>query len=311
MHTLIYSVLPVFIIVALGYIARKLNFFKASWIDALIGYVYYIALPALIVTSIVNLDYGSSNVGGVLVWNMVFLVASAVVCLLFMNLVQIKHKDRAVFFLAAIVGNTIYLGIPLATSVLDVDFGGGGYALLVLIGVIQLVGSIFIALVVNEFLFVGNKHIKSIVVRLAKNPLVIAICVGILFAVLPLTESVSDVAMRPLVMLAASASPVALFVLGTYLYGHAFKASFYEITMVTIWKLAVVPLFALGITAVMQPTDFVANGMILFASMPTAVTALIIAKSYKFNTDFIAATILVGTIISIATISMIILYLGL
>ena len=112
-------------------------------------------------------------------------------------------------------------------------------------------------------------------------------------------------------MLAASASPVALFVLGTYLYGRAFKASIYEISMVTIWKLAFVPLIAFGITVSMQPTEFVANGMILFAGMPTAVTALIIAKSYKFNTDFIAATILVGTVISIASISATIVYLGL
>lgn len=311
MHTLIYSVLPVFIIVGLGYVARKLQFFKAQWIDALIGYVYYIALPALIVTSIVNLDYESSDVGAVFMWNMLFLLVSAAVCLLFMQLVRIKRKDRAVFFLAAIVGNTIYLGIPLTTSVLDVAFGSSGYALLVLIGVIQLVGSIFIALVVNEFLFVGNKHIKSITIRLAKNPLVIAIGIGVLVTLLPISGSVSEVVTRPLLMLAASASPVALFVLGTYLYGHAFKASIYEITMVTIWKLAFVPLFAFGITIFMQPTDFVSNGMILFASMPTAVTALIIAKSYKFNTDFIAATILVGTIISIATISIIILYLGL
>lgn len=311
MHTLIYSVLPVFIIVGLGYIARKLKFFKAQWIDALIGYVYYVALPALIVTSIVNLNYENNNIGTIFIWNILFLIVSASVCLLFMKLVRIKRKDRAVFFLAAIVGNTIYLGIPLTTSVLDVDFGTSGYALLVLIGVIQLVGSIFIALVVNEFLFVGNKNVRSIGLRLTKNPLVIAIAAGVVFAVIPLADSVSDVAMTPLVMLAASASPVALFVLGTYLYGHAFKASIYEISMVTIWKLAFVPLLAFGITVAMQPTDFVANGMILFASMPTAVTALIIAKSYKFNTDFIAATILVGTVLSIATISVIIIYLGL
>ncbi|EFK95655.1 Auxin efflux carrier [sediment metagenome] len=311
MHTLIYSVLPVFIIVGLGYVARKLQFFKARWIDALIGYVYYVALPALIVTSIVNLNFENNNIGSVLVWNIVFLIISAILCLFFMKLVRIKKKDRAVFFLAAIVSNTIYLGIPLTTSVLDVDFGSSGYALLVLIGVIQLMGSIFIALVVNEFLFVGNKNVRSIATRLAKNPLVIAIAAGVLFAILPVPDAMSDVAMTPLVMLAASASPVALFVLGTYLYGHAFKASIYEITMVTVWKLAFAPLLAYAVVIFMQPTDFVANGMIIFASMPTAVTALIIAKSYKFNTDFIAATILVGTVISILTISGIIIALGL
>jgi len=311
MHTLIYAVVPVFIIVGLGYLARKIHIFKAQWINALIGYVYYIALPALIVTSIINLDFTANNVGKVFFWNILFLLVNAVLCLLFMKIVRIKQKDRAVFFLAATVSNTIYLGIPLTTNVLDTEFGASNYALLVLIGVIQLVGSIFIALLTNEFMFVGNKNIKSIGVRLAKNPLVIAIAVGITLYVLQPPDNILDVVVSPLAMLAASASPVALFVLGTYLYGHVFKASIYEISMVTIWKLAVVPFVAFNLVIFFNATDFVANAMVLFASMPTAVTALIIAKSYGFNTNFIAAAILVGTATSMASISVLILILGL
>lgn len=311
MHTLIYSVLPVFIIVALGYVARKLRVFKAQWVNALIGYVYYVALPALIVTSIINLDFKTSDVGSVFAWNVTLLLLNAVLCLAFMWLAHIKPKDRAVFFLAATVGNSIYLGIPLTANVLGAKLGTADYALLVVIGVIQLVGSIFIALVTNEFLFVGNKDARSIALRLAKNPLVIAIFVGMGLYLLQLPSGFMEVITSPLLMLAASASPVALFVLGTYLYGHALRANLYEIGAVTVWKLAVVPLLAFAIINIVDASDFVANGMVLFASMPTAVTALIIAKSYGFNTNFIAAAILVGTIMSLATVSGIIILLGL
>lgn len=311
MHTLIYAVLPVFIIVGLGFTARKLRFFKAQWVNALIGYVYYIALPALIITSILGLDFEKSNFGTVLLWNLVFLVANAVLCLAFMWLIRIKAKDRAVFFLAATVGNSVYMGIPLTANALGAELGTANYSLLVLIGVVQLVGSIFIALLTNEFLFVGNKNLRSIFVRLAKNPLVIAIFSGVILYILPIPNPVLDVITTPLLMLAASASPVALFVLGTYLYGHAFRANKYEIAAVTVWKLAMVPFLMFGLVSLVGATEFVANSMILFAGMPTAVTALIIAKGYGFNTDFIAAAILVGTVVSLLTVSGITILLGL
>jgi predicted permease len=311
MHTLINSVLPVFFIVGIGYFARKTRIFKAQWINALIGYVYYIALPALIVTSIVKLDFNNSDTGQVLLLNGAILIGNALLCLLLMWVARIKAKDKAVFFLAATVGNSVYLGIPLTASALGVSVGTSDYALLVMIGALQVVGSIFIALLVNEFLFVGNKSISTIVIRLAKNPLVIAMGIGLLLRALSLPVDINDIFITPLSMLAVSASPVALFVLGTYLYGHAFKANMYEIGVVTIWKLVALPLIVFGVLSVFHVSVFSSNALILYAGMPTAVSALIIAKSYGFNTNFIAAAILVSTNVSLVTLSGIIIFLGL
>ncbi len=311
MHTLIVSVVPVFVIVGLGYIARRFEIVKPAWVTALIGYVYHIALPAMIISSIVTLTVKGSNVPSVLFWNVVLLVANTLLCLAFVTLLRIPKKDRAVFFLAATVGNSMYLGIPLTTSALKLTAGSQDHALIVLIGVVQLVGGIFIALLVNEFLFVGNKNMRSMCVRLAKNPLIIAIAIGLLLSALPIPSLLNDALKPTLTMLAASASPVALFVLGNYLYGHALRGKKFELVAAVAWKIAIVPLLAWGLmrAAGLQHPSYAA--IILYAGMPTAVTALMIAKAYGFNTSFIAAVILISTVVSLVSESALILLLGL
>nr|MBP9668014.1 AEC family transporter [Candidatus Saccharibacteria bacterium] len=163
MNTLIYAVLPIFFIVGIGYLARKKDIFKDRWVDALIGYVYYIALPSLIVTSILSITITSNEVVQTLLWVTAFVVGNAILCGAFMKLVNVRKQYQAAFFLAATVGNSVYLGVPLTTTVLHTSSNTHDYSLLVLIGIYQLIASIFIALVANEFIFTSKRNMNNIV----------------------------------------------------------------------------------------------------------------------------------------------------
>ncbi len=311
MHTLISSVIPIFVIIAIGYVIRSLNIIKARGVDALISYVYYVALPALIIHSLVTLELNNSSIPHILFWNSVVLLVNAVLCLAVVYIFRFSNKDRAVFFLAATVGNSLYLGIPLTTSALGLKAGTGDYALIVMIGVLYLVESIFIALVVNEFLFVGHKKVGGVASQLAKNPLIIAIIIGLLLAFIPLTEIANTLTTKPLSMIAASASPVALFILGNYLYGHKIKQHLVMVSSAVAWKVIVVPLLAWAILFVSGMNNPAYSASILYAGTPTAVTALMIAKVYGFDTRFVSGVIVFSTILSLLTASIIIILLGL
>lgn len=112
-------------------------------------------------------------------------------------------------------------------------------------------------------------------------------------------------------MLAASASPVALFVLGNYLYGHSLRGKKFELTAAVAWKIVVVPILAWGLMLGSGLSNPSYSAIILYAGMPTAVTALMIAKAYGFNIGFIAAVIMISTTVSLVSESAIILLLGL
>lgn len=311
MHTLISSVVPIFVIIAIGYVVRRLNIIKTQGVNALISYVYYVALPALIVHSLMILELNNSNIPNILFWNSVILLVNTMLCLAIVYIFRISNKDRAVFFLAATVGNSLYLGIPLTTSALGLKSGTTDYALIVMIGVLYLVGGIFIALVVNELFFVGHKDFGSIALRLAKNPLIIAIFAGLLLSFIPLPEIASTATIKPLSMIAASASPVALFILGSYLYGHKIKQHLFMVSSAVAWKVIVVPLIAWGVLFLADINNPAYSASILYAGTPTAVTALMIAKVYGFNTRFVSAVIVFSTVLSLVTASAAIVFLGL
>lgn len=311
MHTLISSVIPIFVIIAIGYVIRRFSIIKTQGVNALISYVYYVALPALIINSLVILELNNSTILNILFWNCVVLLVNALLCLVIVYAFGLSNKDRAVFFLAATVGNSLYLGIPLTTSALGLTAGSTNYALIVIIGVLYLVGSIFIALVVNEFLFVGHKNFGSVASQLAKNPLIIAIFVGLVLAFIPLPEIANTLTTKPLSMIAASASPVALFILGNYLYGHKIKQHLFMVSSAVAWKVIVMPLLAWGILLLAGMNNPAYSASILYAGTPTAVTALMIAKVYGFNTRFVSGVIVFSTILSLLTASVMIIFLGL
>lgn len=303
--------IPIFVIIAIGYMIRRFNIIKTQGVNALISYVYYVALPALIIHSLVVLELNNSSIAHILFWNSVVLLVNAVLCLTVVYAFRLSNKDRAVFFLAATVGNSLYLGIPLTTNALGLTAGTANYALIVMIGVLYLVESIFIALVVNEFLFVGHKKFGSVASQLAKNPLIIAIFVGLLLAYIPLPEIANTITTKPLSMIAASASPVALFILGNYLYGHKIKQHLIMVSSAVAWKIIVVPLLTWGILIVSGMNNPAYSASILYAGTPTAVTALMIAKVYGFNTRFVSGVIVFSTILSLLTASIMIILLGL
>ncbi len=311
MHTLISSVAPIFVIIAIGYVVRRLNVIKTQGVNSLISYVYYVALPALIIHSLMILELNNGSIPQILFWNIVILLLNTVLCLAVVYIFRISNKDRAVFFLASTVGNSLYLGIPLTTSALGLTAGTADYALIVMIGVLYLVGGIFIALVVNEVFFVGHKDFRSIALHLSKNPLIIAIFVGLLLSFIPLPEIASTATIKPLSMIAASASPVALFILGSYLYGHRIKQHLFMMVSAVAWKVVIVPLVALGVLFLADMNNPQYAASILYAGTPTAVTALMIAKVYGFNTRFVSTVIVFSTLLSLVTSSVIIIFLGL
>jgi predicted permease len=105
-------------------------------------------------------------------------------------------------------------------------------------------------------------------------------------------------------MLAATASPVALFALGCFLYGHIGAKKIKLLIAAVCVKLALDPLLAYIISNKLTSDSSVVHTTMLMAAMPTAVTAFVLAKTYKLNTAFVANAMLASTVLSVATLSL-------
>lgn len=286
--------LPIFSLIGIGYISRVL-IKKQNWTVQLNRFVYYISLPALIVFYFSQLEW-SGDVLGIIVFNCIVLAISAIILLPISLLITSKKPLQAAFFLTSIVSNSIYLGIPLAQRA----YGDGTVNAIAISSVIQLVGGILLSVVAIEYFFLRSNNIRSVIKHVINNPLFIGVLIGLAFMVISNNSWYGSTIEIPIKMLAATASPVALFALGSFMYGHVRHKHLYLVIIATVVKLLVYPFIAFVLARAVHISSEDAGVTIMMCAMPTAVTAFVLSQKYKLDSAFVANTMLLSTLASVA-----------
>lgn len=291
------AVVPIFLLVGIGFVLRATGIVRPSWIKVLNGFVYYVSLPALVISQFARTEW-SADIVRFVAANIIVLIAGALVAAVVARGLVHAQKDRAVVFMGGLIMNSIYLGIPLVERL-----SSAPHEQIVLAAVIQLVGGMLLSLIGVEYLFVGSRRARTIARKLVYNPLTIGTAAGIALAVCTLASTpFAKSLLTPVDMLAGTASPVALFVLGAFLYGKSLYHKKRVIGLIALIKLVVSPLVAVVIArAILPDASDTAIVVVLFA-MPVAVTAFVLSETYKLDTQTVAAAMLVTTLLGMVTL---------
>jgi predicted permease len=110
-------------------------------------------------------------------------------------------------------------------------------------------------------------------------------------------------------MLAATASPVALFALGSFLHGKFKKQDASLAVWTTAAKLLVFPLAVFLLAKIFNLSAENQSISALISTMPVAVTCFVIAEKYKLNQQLVANAIVLSTAVSIATIPLFLIWM--
>lgn len=300
------SIIPIFVLVFLGYLLRAQNVIKVSWTKVLSSFVYYVSLPALIIYSFTTISWSDNGIISLIGYNVLLMFIATILVMALLTVLPFNRKTEAVILLAATVGNTVYLGVPLTDSAITGSINSGINGVITSVGVVQLVIGLTFALIAFEFYYFGTKKARFIFGQIGRNPIVLSALFGIAVSLIGGWPGRFDqIAITPLKMLAVTASPVALVALGSFLHGHKFRWSRIEqLTTVVILKLAVLPLIAWAIMHFTNQPAVNSDIAILMAAMPVAVTAFVIAEIYKLDVQFAATALLVTTIISVFSVSL-------
>lgn len=299
------TILPIFLIIALGYGLRARNVVKANWVKPLNTYVYNVGLPALIVYSFTTLQWREVLAGQLLSLQIVIVVVTAILVAILIRLLPTKTNYQAAIYLAVVLGNTVYLGIPLVSSALPGVVTTDVTSITTAIGVVQLVCSVLVALIGLEYVFLGTRDVRFVSKHIITNPLTLSILVGLVFALIGWPHWLDRSIGVPLKMLAGTASPLALFALGSFLYGHKINRKQARLGLAVGLKLAFVPLIAWAVMVAAQIYSTERNITVLMAAMPTAVTAFVLADTYELDTTFVASVMMVSTILSVVAVPVI------
>jgi hypothetical protein len=202
------------------------------------------------------------------------------------------------------VSNSAFFGYPVLVLVFD-DPPTNAFAMALMIENMLILP---LALVIIEY-GVGRQNgtslasvWKSVLVRVMKNPLIMAIIAGVLASAIDL--QLPAVMIKSLGMLSGTAAPVALFVVGGSLVNSSLRGNLSEIGLVVAGKLALHPLLMVLLIWLLPDFDpRLQLAAVLMAAMPMMSIYPIIGGNYGYR-NLCASILLVTTVLSFVTISL-------
>lgn len=306
----IFSILlPVFGLIAAGFLARKFRLLGEKSASELSKFVIWLALPALLFHIMANTDWQS-------LWNLPFILSYTlgtfgifVLVLLIRLRQQQPLANASIDAVSASYSNTGYIGFPLLLLV----FGAHSQVatMIATFVVVCLLFALAIFLIESDLhgkVPLGKRLYKASVAVL-KNPLVFAPIAGLLFSLgaIKIPAGINSF----LELLGAAASPVALVSLGLFLADALSKQNDSNNTLVvagglSFLKLVLQPIVValLAIYVFAMPIEWVMMA-ILLAALPTGTGPYMLADFYQKDARICAKTIVYSTVLSLFTLTLI------
>ena len=298
-------VLPVFLLIFIGYICGRTGKLGESASIELNRFVVWLALPA-------QLFSYAANTGWQTLWHQGFIVAFLLSCLIVFALVLIvslwKGRDLAAASfngLSASYSNTGYMGLPLCALALGED----GLAPAIISTFIVFV-MFALATVLIEIGLLSHKRnheiFLSVVKSLCTNPLLVAPVAGFVWA--STGFSLYEPIAKAISFLAAASTPCALVSIGLFLLQKS-DATPTQTWGISLAKLILQPLIAWVIAGPMLDLPPLwLSAIVILAGLPTGTGPFMLAQYYKADGSVISRVVLITTVGSLITLSLFLLW---
>lgn len=297
------NTLPFFALIALGYVAAKRSIFSQEATAHLTKFVFYFALSAMLFKFSSNLALTD-----ILEWDFMaaYLIGSLSLYVLTAMIARFRgqsFESAVIEAQCSVIGNMGWMGLAMLPILLGER--AISYVIMVLIIDLMIFGPlIVILLVAHREGQLNLKLFQTIGLGLIKNPLVLSISTGLVWAAFEIP--VPDLVNRFMTILGGASTPGALFAIGASM-AFAARGQISVPFYLSINKLILHPVLV-GVTAlfVFAIDPFASAVMMACAAMPIAGNVYMIATHYGVPSQRISIAILISTTASIATISAII-----
>ncbi|MEW6329570.1 MAG: AEC family transporter [Candidatus Micrarchaeota archaeon] len=289
-------VLPVFLLIALGFSFTRARLFREGDDRPLNDYAYYVAFPCLIFLSLATSKLDASYFASALV-SVLAMLACAVLAFSVSRALGFGRVETGAVVASSFLGNVAYMGFPVVSMAL----GAGALPIAVFISAAYLIVALSLGVFILQHYSGAKINTKDAVLKIVLNPLLWGTLLGIIF-------SLADVAIPQLPasilsMIGASTSPVALFALGVFLSQCCVQLKPSRVAALSALKLLALPLLAFVFARALGLSGVPMRVVLLEAGMPLAVTNFVLAEQFKSDKTLIASATLATTLISLLTLS--------
>ncbi|MCU0761819.1 MAG: AEC family transporter [Hydrogenophaga sp.] len=307
-HPVVASLTPVFLLVALGFMAGRLQWIRDAAIKDLSNLVFLLLIPALLFRTMSAVRVEALDLRPVLAY---FLAAGVFLTLLIAW--RGFNRSSVVLALTGVFSNMVMIGITLV----ELAYGKEGLVTLLTLVSVHALILLTAATVVLE-LAVAREHrraggeqqhllattwsaFKSALI----HPVPLPIVCGLLFA--QTGWSLPSVVDRPLQLLGGAFGPVALVLVGITLARTPLAGHLRPALVATVCKNLALPVLV-GLSAwSFGITGLALTVMVVAAGLPTGANVFLFAQRYEVEQEITTASMGVSTVAALFSLSLVML----
>lgn len=288
------AVAPIILMVAVGYVLKKVGYMNGTFAKAANRLVFHVFLPVMLFLNVYKIEDITRMDFGYVLYVLVAVLILFGVSLPVVMLIERKRERRGVLLQAAFRSNYALIGIPLSGAL----FGEEGIMVASLLSAV-IVPTINILAVISLSLFNNSGQrtgVKKILLDICKNPLIRSIALGLVVLVVRAVFVKCGIGFRlsditplytALGYLSNLATPLALLVLGAQFEFSAVAELRREILFGTLMRTVVVPILGIGTAYLLFRTQFGGAHFAAFVAVfatPVAVSSLPMAQEMGGDT---------------------------
>jgi malate permease and related proteins len=292
------NILPIILLSGAGFALGKMLHIDSRSLGRV---VFYIFSPVLIFDLLSQNQLKMSEAAVVIAFAFSFILMMGAVTLLLGYFLKLERPALISILITTMFANTGNYGLPL------VSFAFGEQAL-------SYAGIYFVTTTLLFYTLgvllasLGHMNIRDALLGLFRIPTLYAVVLAIMINLWNI--QIPAPVMRSIDLAAGGTIPVMLILLGVQLTHVEFSGNLRALQLSVSLRLLFAPLAALLFAALFGLQGFTRQGSVTQASMPSMVSATVLATEYDLDAKLVTAIVFISTLLSPLTLTPLLVFLG-
>jgi predicted permease len=294
-------IVPIFLLIVLGYVLTRLKLWDEHFLEIANNVCFKCLLPVLLFYNVAKANIFEVFNGKLIIY---VCLSGCLICGGLFLIVPLFIKDkkrRGVMIQGTFRSNFLLFGVPLGLSI-----GGSEGETLAAVVASFYVPLINMLSVISLYAFsdAENKNLKSALIGIVKNPLIIGGISGLVFSLIRNSIGFEIPVMidSTLSNIKATATPLAFLILGGDLKLNSMLRDIKASAVSVFGKVVLIPAVMLPVSALLGFNQLEMAILLAIFATPNAVSSYAMARNYEADYELAGEIITIGTLLSIFTI---------
>lgn len=301
---------PVLVMILLGFLLRRYNFFSEKTVSELSWMVYWVGLPCLLFYKAATSTLNLAVCGRIYAVLLISLITCIIIAYIFSAAFRIPSKSVSAVVQGAFRGNLAYIGLPVVIySFSNTSAQTAAEAETTAVFILALMVFANNAFAVVLFLLHQHRFNRQSIPRIARNiltnPLLISLAAGLIVALF--TNRLPIILDRTLSAISQMVLPLALISVGASISVRKINFHLCPAALSSFVKLAICPIAGYLVACYLIPLspEHLRLAMI-FMACPTAAASYILAQQLGGDHELTATIVGLSSILSIISLSLVV-----